>query len=763
MVGVYVTSLAVVLASLLLGAGAMRICGYRETTWASGALGNAILITLVSVAIRLPGAVVTALLVTGVALLIAAVAVRRQRPRARAALEGGLVAAIVLALLGLPFLPLGHFGLLGVSLDNDLGFHIGWVEQFHAGHAPFGIGPHAYPTGLEALAGVFGGSLRGANQALVGTAAAGLVLSALTAITVLRRAPSAVRVLGAAAVGLPYLSAAYFGEGSFKEPEMGMLVLGLALFSARLPESARWWALRGVPMLALTAATYLTLGPGGLVYPAVIVVARLVVAAARRFLPGATARVKGLAIAGAALACVLVAGVVYAAHRHSGVIPFALSRAGHAHPGGNLARALPFTEGFGVWFGRSFRLAADSTPLAPLAIVLALGALAVGAVLAARARDGTLVVPAVGVLAVVLIARATVIPYDAAKAMVAAGPLLVLTAIAPLATVGAPRDGPFWSAMIGPAVAGVLAFAVLWTSACALRSSPVDSDHYDSQLAALQPVIDSHAVIFLGHDDWIAADLPGTVVAEPVPHHEFPLPLSPRPQKGLVPPFDFDTEPVAGLDTVPFVITTRSLDASSAPPNFRPVRVTRDFILWVRDGSIAPRQVLDERSQPGAVLDCRTPAGSRLAARSGVAAVRPVPIIGPAWRRSSGSSVLTVRGYVVTPAGGQAYTTLRLPPGRWQLSLDYRSPAALHLRVGTSTFSIPSRLEPVGQLWAVAEVSARGGPVPVELMVAGGPAPLPLSSALAGPLHAVPADLRDRVVPLHAACGRYVDWYRLGG
>lgn len=763
MVGVYLTSLTVVVVSLVLGAGAMRICGYARSRPAAGALGYAILITLVSVAIRLPGGVATAWVLTGVALVIAAIAARDQRPRPRVIIEGALLAAVLLALLGLPFLAFGHFGLLGVSLDNDLGFHVGWVEQFHAGHAPFGIGPHAYPTGTETLAALFGGSLRGASQALVGTAAATLVLTALAAFTVLEKAPAAVRVLGAAAVGLPYLTAAYFGEGSFKEPQMGMLVLGLALFSARLPERARWWPLRGAPTLAVTAAAYLTLGPGGLVYPAVIVGARLVVAAARRFLPGATPRVRGLAIAGAAMACVLFAGVVYAAHRHSGLIPFAFSRAEHTHPGGNLARALPFTEGFGVWLGRSFRLPADSTLLAPLVVVLALAAVATGALLAVRARDGTLVVPAIGVLAIALVARATVIPYDAAKAIVAGGPLLVLTAIAPLASVGWPRDGPAWRAALGPAVAGVLALAVLWTSAYALRSSPVDSDAYDSQLAALRPLIDSHPVVFLGHDDWIAADLPGTVVAEPLPAHEFPLPLPPRLQKGPLPPFDFDTEPVAGLDKVPYVITTRSLDASSAPANFHPQRVTRDFILWARDGPTAPREILNERSQPGAILDCKTPDGARLAARSGVAAVRPVPVLAPMWRHASGAPTPTSRGYAITPSGGHAYTALRLPPGRWQLSLDYQSPAALTLRVGPTTFSLPSRLEPPGSLWVVGDVTTGSVVVPVELDVAPAPAPLPLSSALAGPLHAVPADQRDRLVPLHAACGRYVDWYRLGG
>jgi hypothetical protein len=757
MASVYLSCACVVVASLLLGAALMHACG-QKITWVAGPVGNAALLVLMAIAIRLPGAWITALVVVIAAVICALVVLRSERPSARSMIEAGLVAIAVLALLSLPFLVAGHYGPLGVIVDPDLGFHVAFAERLHSGGGP-ALWPGVYPTGLEALAGVFSGSLHGAEEALIGAAVAAPVLSALAALTLLGRAPLGIRLLGACAVGLPYLSASFLSEASLKEPEMSVLVLGLALASAnaRGPRGLRSAA--AIPLLVLAAGAYLVLGTGGLIYPIAIVGARLLMGPARR-LPALLGdpRTRRVVVASGLLLCVVVVGGAYAIR--SGALPFAIGSR-DPRPGGNFARELPLTEMFGVWLGRDFRFPAESSLLAPALIVLALAVFAAGVIAQIRARDETLLVPLVAVLAIVIGAHFTVIAYDSGKAMVIAGPLIVLSALAPLA---APLRIRVLSraALAGDGAIVLLALAVLWTGSYALRYAGVDSWTFEDQLAAFAPTVGQNTALFLGVDDWLLADLPHARLAGAHRYAVHALPVPAPPQKGKTPPFDFDTEPAAGLNRFRFVITSGTLDQSQPPANFRPVRATADFILWQRNGPTQPRQVLDEHSQPGAVLDCHSGLGAQLAGDAGVAAIEPPPQFASAWQ-AFGLPLAMFGGYGYSGPSSVVTAVLRVPPGRWQLSLDYQSPATFELSAGPRRFTLPARLEPLGQLNPVGYVDSTGAPIAIRYVTPGSPLTDGLTGVLSHPPVAVRAGQRDRLVPLREACGRYLDWYRVTG
>lgn len=754
---VYLSCVAVVVASLLLGAALMHACGHK-ITWVAGPVGNAALLVLVAIAIRLPGGWITALVVVIAAAICALVVLRSERPSARSIVEAGLVAIAVLALLSLPFLVAGHYGPLGVIVDPDLGFHVAYAERLHAGGggAP-PLWPGAYPTGLEAVAGLFSGSLHGAEEALVGAADAAPVLSGLAALTLLGRSPLGIRVLGACAVGLPYLSAAFLSEASLKEPEMAMFVLGLALASAQAPGPRGLRSAAAIPLVVLAAGAYLVLGTGGLIYPVAIVGARLLIGPARR-LPALLGdpRTRRVVIASGLLLCVVVAGAAYAIR--SGALPFAIGSR-NPRPGGNFARGLPLTEMFGVWLGHDFRFPAESSLLAPAVIVLALALFAAGVVAQIRARDETLLVPLAAVMVIVAGAEVTVIAYDAGKAMVIAGPLIVLSALAPLAASLRIR-APSRAALAGNGAILLLGLAVLWTGSYALRYAGVDSWTFEDQLATFAPTIGQDTALFLGVDDWLLADLPHAQLAAAHRYAVHALPVPARPQKGQAPPFDFDTEPAAGLNLFRFVITSATLDQSQPPGNFRPVRATADFILWQRGGPTQPREVLGEHTQPGAVLDCHSGLGAQLAGEPGVAAIEPPPQAASAWQ-AFGLPLTMFGGYGYSGPSSVVTAALRVPAGRWQLSLDYQSMATFELSAGTRRFTVPARLEPLGQLIPVGYVDSTGAPIAIRYVTPGSPLTIGLTGVLSHPLVAVRAGQRDRLVPIRDACGRYVDWYRV--
>jgi hypothetical protein len=120
-------------------------------------------------------------------------------------------------------------------------------------------------------------------------------------------------------------------------------------------------------------------------------------------------------------------------------------------------------------------------------------------------------------------------------------------------------------------------------------------------------------------------------------------------------------------------------------------------------------------------------------------------------------------GYGYSGPSSVVTAVLRVPPGRWQLSLDYQSPATFELSAGPRRFTLPARLEPLGQLNPVGYVDSTGAPIAIRYVTPGSPLTDGLTGVLSHPPVAVRAGQRDRLVPLREACGRYLDWYRVTG
>ena len=210
-----------------------------------------------------------------------------------------------------------------------------------------------------------------------------------------------------------------------------------------------------------------------------------------------------------------------------------------------------------------------------------------------------------------------------------------------------------------------------------------------------------------------------------------------------------------GVNHADYVITTRTLDASAPPTNWVLVRTTPHYELFARRGTAPAREILDEQSAPGATLECSQASARALAAKPGIAAVRPPPVSSSAWRNAAGATLPQVPGVsaVDVPPGQVAFSTLPAMPGPVELSLAYTTLALVTLRAGTVSVHLTPTIEPYGPLWDVAVISTHGRPLSLRLHVGRGRVQISNAGALVGLVSAVPARLRDTLVPLRAACG----------
>jgi hypothetical protein len=166
---------------------------------------------------------------------------------------------------------------------------------------------------------------------------------------------------------------------------------------------------------------------------------------------------------------------------------------------------------------------------------------------------------------------------------------------------------------------------------------------------------------------------------------------------------------------------------------------------------------LNEGTAPGAVLDCGTAKGRAVAAQRGFAVVVPLPV-----RRH----LPAAQGFVGEEG---RLVSLGLPRGRWKLSLQYTSSQEVEINAPGLSATAPPVLDRWGSVRAVGRVERRSARrFAAELRVKD-PSILPVQMrgeirppAIVSAIAATRAGVRPRVVPLRAACGRYVDWYVLG-
>jgi hypothetical protein len=470
-------------------------------------------------------------------------------------------------------------------------------------------------------------------------------------------------------------------------------------------------------------------------------------------------RVAPPALGTALVGAVLVAPGASRAVRFAGSF-FASEPAGNK---GNLFRPLPVTEALGVWPAGDFRTLPAGGALLVALVTLAAAALVGGLVWwwrRGRVGPPAALVAGAALWAYLALARN---PYNGARGLVVVAPACALCLGAPLAAAWGrrPRGRRPAPTVAARAVGVVLALAAGASSFSVLRDARVGPGPTAAELESLRPAIGSQRVLFFGVDHYAQWELRGAKLYVTGRLYA-PAHLGVHPQKPAGSPMDVDNYGPRDLDKVAWIITTDAAYQSQVPANFRLARATRSYRLYRREGPTPAREPLELPGMPGAVLDCAGVRGRRALSGYARAAVLPTPVTREqsAWR-----------GMPRAP-GDVARLRLRLPPGRWDVSLQYVGNTGLAVRAPGLATDLPPLLAQVGPFWAAGTLRSTGRPLTLAVRaralpwagrllgatpparVAGAPHHLPLNR-VAFTRHGA----RPRLVPVRSACGRYVDFY----
>ena len=804
MIGTYASAALICAVSLLVGRAVLSLAGRSEWSWLEPAVGFGAVLTVTGLLARAPGHGTSSTLGLVALVAVAALVAWRRGYRAPGAWREGLpVAVAVLLVLAIPFAVSGHWGLLGVGFNNDLGLHLAWAEWLRSGFGPspdpgYPLGPHGVAVAIAAVPGI------GLGQAFLGEIAAIGVLTGLTALGALRELNPLRRTIGAAMVAVPYLAASYYAQAAFKETSQALLVLAFAIWLTTLspkaphepgsrtpspdtqPRARR--AVSGVgvllPGLALAGGTFFSYSFAGIAWPAAILVlwsltlpsvrSALRPRALLRFLTRPLTLITLAALAGIAVLVTVVG-------------PFGFASSFNKVAGSNTYGPVSPLEALGIWPAANYRLDAAGGPHLPgLAGAIAILALLAGVAWWVNRREPTIPIALGAGTLLYLASLPTSGDYSQAKALIIIAPLAMLVAVRPLleefpwpgrrgrtrrslhdsATEGPPPSPPLRVAWAVLAV--VFIGGAAYSSFLALRDAPVGPPGHGAELKAFLPVLHGQPVLYAGQDRYAAYELLGADTH--VPLVEFPDDaVSPNPEKPFdtgdaYSPIDFDSFSRGTLDRFPYVITSRAAWNSQAPSNFRRVAKTPSYVLWKRTGPTPEhRNVLLEGTEAGAFAGCAAPEIRVLLANPGRAGLFPDAVIGQKDSWDEGS---------VLGTGAQTSQSLRLPAGAWNLSLQYFSPFDL-------TLSAPGFEEPLqaaldgqrpntislgnsGQFWPAGRFESKGGKVRFTVTTPDATWLQSLSGfdgkAYLGELVAVPAK-PHRTVALSQACNHWVDWY----
>lgn len=772
MIGTYASAALICAVSLLVGRAILSLAGGNGSrAWLAPAVGFGAVLTVAGFLARAPGHATSAALgVLALGVTAAIVLWRRGAPSPPSSSSGLLreglpVAVLVTLILSIPFAISGRWGLLGVGFNNDLGLHLAWAEWLRSGLGPtpeagYPLGPHALAATVAAVPGI------NLGQAFVGEILAIGVFTALTALTALGDLGRARRVLAATLVAISYLGVSYFAQGAFKETAEALFVLAFALAlrePGQLPAGAWPRTLFALPYLALAGGIFFSYSFAGLAWPiAILCLWGIAVPGVRRTL-APRALLRTVLRPTVLLAIVVVGGLAVLLTL---VGPFAFVHGFNRVAGTNTYGPVSPIEALGVWPASNYRLdAAGGASLAGIAGTVAGLAVLLGAVWWVRRRDFAVPIALAACVALYLVSLAASGEYSQAKALMIVAPLAMLVAIRPLlyelASRGLARVG--W---------GVLAVAFIggatYSSLLVLRDAPVGPAGHGAELQTFLPILRGEPVLYAGQDRYAAHELLGADTH--VPLVEFPdADVSSNPEKPFdtgdaYSPIDFDSFSRGTLDRFPYVISGHAAWNSEAPSGFRRVAATPSYILWKRTGSPPlDRHVLLEGTEPAALADCAAPELRILTGNAGRASLFPGAVIGGKGRWSPDAILQT---------GERASQTLRLPAGRWRLSLQYFSPFDLTLSAPGFHQALVAALDGQrpntislandGQFWPAGEIDSDGSPIRFTVS-ADEPSTLQRLSGYTGKgtlgeLVAVPAK-PHRIVPLSQACGAWIDWY----
>jgi hypothetical protein len=771
MAAILISAVVTCLASLFIGQAALRLCGAREWSWLAPPVGLAVVMLIASPTFDIPGRASTMTVLVG-ALTVAATVWCLLEPEHRPPL-GGLWAAVpVVALVLIPFLSSDHAGIIGVTVDNDMAAHMVFVENYLSSAAAalkpalfdlYPVGPH---TSVALIA--KGLDIR-VDHAFAGWTMALPVLNAWAALALVRRAAWLKQALTVTVVAMPFLVAAYYGQGSFKElSQTGFVFATVLLFSGYGPSLGRG---RWVPVALLAGGMVSVYSVTGLSWPIVIgglcllgIVVQRVVRGGRRNL-AATARGLLAAVRGELPALgiglgVLVASLLPQASRIHNFIAANSGTNGIIVPKdvlGNLVGPLPGWEAFGVWNTPDYRLPAAPAFTAGMWTAFVVALALFGVLWTLRRGRWMLPLAAAGSMLIWAVSIRSQSPYVVAKALVIASPLLLTLAVLPLVEQLPDRFPRSFSSLfrkvpgqpmswgLAAILAVVLFVRVGNSDVQALRFSPIGPTDHAEQLRDLRPLLHNQPTLFLGNDDFIRWELAGVPVGAPIFGGLIETPL--REEKKWTPDvaLDFDVVDAATLNSYDWVITTRDAAGSEPPPQMHLVRATQSFDLWHRVGEVRERRTLAEGGMPGATLDCRTPEGRAVLRGGGVAAVRPRPV------EAAGT---------LLPAGGNATVEIPLTPGRWKLESTYLSRYPVEVTAPGLDVTMPPSLDRPGPRWPIGSVTVRGTQPTALTFRIGDPLLAPNTPVADLGTIVATRDRPERIVPISQACGRYVDWYR---
>jgi hypothetical protein len=795
----------IVLASLLLGAVIMVLAGRPRHSAAGPAVGLSALLVVCGIAVKLPGHGVTAAVAAGVAVIASLLMLGRSRSPLGTVRIGAIVAALVAAVvISIPFATSGRIGILGQGLVNDdMASHLLFTEWVDSREGPtpdlvedgYPLGPHAVVSAASKT------SAADLIESYAGLTGALAVLAALTAFGALRgvrewfRAPAA--VLGASS----YLAAAYLAQGAFKEPLLALAVLGFAL---SLPALRGGWSLRaGLPAGVIAAGTIYNYSFPGLAWlVGAAIVWLLIVAYQQRRERGGLDLGRRVRSARPALLVAVALPLVTAIPELLRLANFTSFEAfnpqgtGPTVGFGNLRQALNPLEALGIWPSSEFRIAPENATTPEIAFylggLLALAALAWGVGRAIARREAALPA-ALAAAAIAYLGALTVgTPYTQAKALAIAAPMVMVVILRGLLSADSlegeeSEEAGWWPpAILRPLVGfGLPLLAIAFVGAAAfssllpLRQAAVGPTDNVDELMRMRPLVDGEDVLFLGRDNFISWELIGSEVYAPIINHydteETPSLYRATPINAK---FDWDNVPVEVLDGLPlegvgdyeprrfdWVVTTSASTLSEAPPNFAPALETGDFLLWRRTGETAPRRTLVEELDPGAGLDCAGPNGA-LAGVDGSATILPrEPVLGDDWTPDAQPTE-------ASPASQR----LMLPPGRWDISLQYASTQDMQVQGpdlertmrANLLFRGPAPYYPVGTIEVqVPPGGIQGAPVETKFTVTVDRPPAvgrllgTEGRAYLGRIAATPADPSREQIALSEACNRYLDWYQV--
>ena len=669
----------------------------------------------------------------------------------------------MLALTSIPFLASGRVGLLGVSILNDTHWHLilaqGLLNPSIQPVDGYGFG---YPLGPHAVAAVFAKALGSSvDHTFTGMIIATPILTALGALGALGGLSRTQRWLVAWLAGLPYLAAAWYVQSAFKEPIMSLLVVGLVvvLLEARRSQFARPPAVI-VPFAVLCGGAIYDYSYPGLVWPAAVIACWLVAEVLAGGLwrrVGTTVQcltpaIPALAIGALVLLAILAPDLERLHRFYSASGGAAVGTTGGVQLTGplslgNLPGALHPIEGLGIWLTGDFRFAPTNALLTGILSGIALLVLVFA--LAASLDRREIVWPAgvAGVALVYIYARHSQSPYVAAKALVVTAPIVVLGS--GLALMGRLNLARWRSWMtLSLAVVSVAYVYLSFTSDyLVLADGQVNPVNHQNELRSLRPLLHGKPTLVLFYDDYAQWELLGQ--NETMPQQRAILQTRTERPWAYGQPYQFDSVPVETLDEYDYVIATRTNALSQPPPNFHVVGGSASFVVYQRVGPTPPLRVLPAvPPQPGAVLGCKTATGRALSRRRGFAEVRTPPLytaVSPLVPNQSEPVVL------------------KLPAGRWQLSLPYLSQEAVIVIGGGLHVTLPPNLDRPGTVWPVGTVTSTGAPITLTfhmthpgLVTSHDPVTqfFTPQALVAAPPQA------DQRVPLRQACGRYVDWYQ---